>query len=229
MSSRTKDAFTALGTALGLFLVPALFSPLGMAGFQWLQTAPRSSTIPVPAGVVDFGLQLGAFLVLFGLCLALAAPVVTVVCFIQRKRRLAAICFGMWMMSWAIWMAVPPGSTWESRRVALLRIAEKARPVTAALERYRADHGSYPESLAKLVPAYLPNEPRPDALGCPEYLYRLPDTARHLGFRGYELRLRTPSGGIDFDCFVYWPERKYPQRMYGGRVERIGDWAYVHE
>ena len=34
---------------------------------------------------------------------------------------------------------------------------------------------------------------------------------------------------LQFDCFVYWPERNYPEHMYGGWVERMGDWAYVHE
>ena len=38
-----------------------------------------------------------------------------------------------------------------------------------------------------------------------------------------------PSGGINFDVFVDWPERVYPMSMYGGGVERIKNWAYVHE
>lgn len=35
--------------------------------------------------------------------------------------------------------------------------------------------------------------------------------------------------GINFDVFVYWPEGNYPDSMYGGWVERIGHWAYMHE
>jgi hypothetical protein len=31
-----------------------------------------------------------------------------------------------------------------------------SRPVIAALEQYKADHGSYPEELAELTPDYLP-------------------------------------------------------------------------
>jgi hypothetical protein len=34
---------------------------------------------------------------------------------------------------------------------------------------------------------------------------------------------------LQFDSLVYWPERTYPDFMYGGGVERIGDWVYVHE
>ena len=34
-----------------------------------------------------------------------------------------------------------------------------SEPVIAALEKYRADNGSYPEKLAELVPDYLPAVP----------------------------------------------------------------------
>ena len=33
----------------------------------------------------------------------------------------------------------------------------------------------------------------------------------------------------DFLPTVYWPEGNDPDLMYGGGVERIGTWAYVHE
>lgn len=45
----------------------------------------------------------------------------------------------------------------------------------------------------------------------------------------WELRIRCPLGGINWDVFFYWPSEDYPDEIYGGVVERIGDWAYVHE
>lgn len=39
----------------------------------------------------------------------------------------------------------------------------------------------------------------------------------------------TPSGGINFDQFMYFPLQNYPEHGYGGWLERIDDWAYVHE
>ena len=39
----------------------------------------------------------------------------------------------------------------------------------------------------------------------------------------------SPNGIMDFDVFFYWPSETYPDAIYGGVVERIGDWAYVHE
>lgn len=34
---------------------------------------------------------------------------------------------------------------------------------------------------------------------------------------------------LGFLVFVYWPQEIYPNYMYGGNVERINGWAYVHE
>jgi hypothetical protein len=39
----------------------------------------------------------------------------------------------------------------------------------------------------------------------------------------------TPSGGINWDIFLYYPRQNYPQRGHGGYLERVKDWAYVHE
>jgi hypothetical protein len=45
----------------------------------------------------------------------------------------------------------------------------------------------------------------------------------------YELRIDCPSGGINFDRFIYWPSETYPDRIQDNLVERIHKWAYVHE
>jgi hypothetical protein len=47
-------------------------------------------------------------------------------------------------------------------------------------------------------------------------------------FQTYEIRVNLFQF-LQFDSLVYWPERNYPDFMYGGGVERIGDWVYVHE
>lgn len=48
-------------------------------------------------------------------------------------------------------------------------------------------------------------------------------------FKKYGLFIDTPSGGLNWDVFVYWPEGNYPDYFYGGSSELIGTWAYVHE
>ena len=36
-------------------------------------------------------------------------------------------------------------------------------------------------------------------------------------------------GPFNWDLFLYFPNRRYPKSAYGGVLQRIGDWAYVHE
>jgi hypothetical protein len=37
------------------------------------------------------------------------------------------------------------------------------------------------------------------------------------------------TGSVNWDKFLYFPLQNYPSTGYGGWLERIGDWAYVHE
>ena len=67
--------------------------------------------------------------------------------------------------------------------------------------------------------------------GYPSFRYYGPNGDFPYGrrlFETYELRVDV-GRVLQFDCFVYWPERNYPEHMYGGWVERMGGWAYVHE
>jgi hypothetical protein len=45
----------------------------------------------------------------------------------------------------------------------------------------------------------------------------------------WELRVDCSNGFGNWDRFIYWPTREYPEHVYGGGVELLGDWAYVHE
>ena len=63
----------------------------------------------------------------------------------------------------------------------------------------------------------------------PEYRYTVGLTARSRWSNDWVLHVNTPSGGINFDEFVYFPNGSYPDRDRGGWYERIGRWAYYHE
>ncbi len=112
------------------------------------------------------------------------------------------------------------------RRARFAEAAERARPLIAAIEAYRA-RGVYPESIEELYRGALERPPGTGMLAYPEFDYRRP--GKDDGFSGYELRVLCPLGPFSFDVFVYRPGASYPERLYGGRVERIADWAYVHE
>ena len=75
-----------------------------------------------------------------------------------------------------------------------------SEPIIAALEKYRADHGAYPEKLALLVPDYLPTAPTaPEGL---EYSYSSTGTSYSFSFHytGPGMNTCTFTPGADWRC-----------------------------
>jgi hypothetical protein len=62
-----------------------------------------------------------------------------------------------------------------------------------------------------------------------EALLGPPNGRRVLRDSPWELRIPCSVGILNWDVFFYWPTGRYPEQAYGGRTERIGRWAYVHE
>jgi hypothetical protein len=56
-----------------------------------------------------------------------------------------------------------------------------------------------------------------------------PDGHRVLLGATWELQVPCSTGFLNWDVFYYWPGGRYPRSSHGGSIERIGDWAYVHE
>lgn len=104
--------------------------------------------------------------------------------------------------------------------------AERAEPLVAAIEKYHREHGVPPDKFIDLVPRYL--AAMPDRLP-PLELVIGSEAKRVYHGNDWVLRASVPSGGINFDQFMFFPNGAYPDRDYGGLIERIGRWAYVHE
>ena len=116
----------------------------------------------------------------------------------------------------------------ESVRIsAFHRLAERSRPLVAAVRAFEQKYGRPPESLQALVPDFISSVPSTGMGAYPEYRYSTPAT-NHDG-NPWVITIFTPSGGINFDQFMYFPLTNYPKTGYGGWLERVGDWAYVHE
>ena len=208
--------------ALSAFLI-AMCGPIGMVLVEALQVAPLPRFLSFPS---RFLLFLYFFVPLFWLTAGFAAPIFTITAlFVKRLRRFAPLAAFVWFVSWAsIPLARPLTSL---RNLGLEHITVKAQPLIEAIETYHDETGEYPSDLPALVPKYINRVPSTGAVGYPDFRY---DRAKaDSSFETYEMRVQTPGGGINFDVFVYWPERNYPDRMYGGAVESINDWAYVHE
>jgi hypothetical protein len=111
------------------------------------------------------------------------------------------------------------------------RATQQGEVIVEAIRAYEVKTGELPASLDELVPRELESIPETGMGGFPsfEYIFKTAeaDESEHI-FSSYELRVNLFKL-VQFDCLVYWPEGNYPDSMYGGGVERIGDWAYVHE
>ncbi len=110
---------------------------------------------------------------------------------------------------------------------AFAELAERSKPLVAAIHAYQQKRGRPPESLSSLVPEYISSVPTTGMGAYPKYEY-LMDTTNFHG-NPWVLRVFTPAGGINFDQFLYFPLTNYPATGYGGVLRRIGDWAYVFE
>ena len=82
---------------------------------------------------------------------------------------LASVPLGMMWYGWTVVRGVlPPDANWHGERVE--ESQQRGEAIAAALERYRAAHGRYPERLADLVPAYVARVEEPTA-GRREWVY----------------------------------------------------------
>jgi hypothetical protein len=109
----------------------------------------------------------------------------------------------------------------QSFRVA----AQRAEPVIAAIEKHVANTGAPPATLQHLVPQYI--AAIPDRLPPIEIQWG-PEIPK--AYRGNEWIVSASVTWImSFDRFLYFPNQQYPESGYGGSLQRIGRWAYVHE
>ena len=115
-----------------------------------------------------------------------------------------------------------------------LEMIQRSKPLINAIEKYNVDYGTYPDELEDLVPYYIPKVTSTGIPLYPQYAYKPPDeysTSRYKSSykrESYKLWFSCP-GFLNNDRIFYWPSKNYPQQIYGGWVERVGDWAYVHE
>ena len=113
-----------------------------------------------------------------------------------------------------------------ARDVSMAGITRRSSQLIDAIEQYKADQGSYPASLTTLVPQYLAAILTTGVCGYPTFEYSATGKAFGLDTGGYHLYVNTPLGGLNWDIFFYWPSKNYPE---GNDIQRIGDWAYLHE
>lgn len=109
------------------------------------------------------------------------------------------------------------------------RLAHEAAPLVTAIHAHVSEKGMPPEDLRELEVSYPAGHViKGGALPAFVYLSGEQAVERYHG-NSWVLMLRTPTGPLRWDMFVYYPLQNYPSLGHGGWFERIGDWAYVHE
>jgi hypothetical protein len=194
-------------------LIPLVCIPAA----EWMAVAPRGNEAFLWAMLILVFPALVAVPAIFVGLVGLA---------FQRVRRhsiVLALCSSAYLVAFVF--SVRLGAS--IRIDAFHSLAERSKPLVAAIQSYERKHGHPPDSLKELVPEFIPAVPSTGMGAYPEYRYSSPAT----NYEGnpWVITVFTPSGGINFDQFFYFPLTNYPKRGYGGWLERVGDWAYVHE
>jgi len=213
-------------------LKEALRSPMLKRIWPWIfATFPAVVLLETQAiaPVGDHGLLFFKVIFLVPLLAAPFALVVLPVIALRRSVRSMALA---WWIATVVYLPLAIGAVKvgdQIRRWGFRRLAERSAPLVTTIFRYDQKHGHPPASLDALVPEFLPAVPKTGIMAYPTYRYYAGDEARRFDGNPWVLVINTPSGGINFDQFMYFPLTNYPKRGYGGSLERIGDWAYVHE
>jgi hypothetical protein len=130
---------------------------------------------------------------------------------------IAGSALGMWL-----------GPVHKMQRIR--HVAGAAMPLVHAIESFAEREHRTPQNLAELIPRYVVAVPSTGMGGYSEWEYVTGPQAREL-YDGnpWVLVVHTGGPGFNFDKLMYFPNQRYPTVGYGGSIERIGAWAYVHE
>ncbi len=206
---------TFLWLLIGVATLPLLILPL----FQYL-------------AIASFGSEIFLWLTIFVLFpLPVAGVVLILTPFLFFSRRLRPAAFRSFLAAVVFITAVLLGVQLGGpiRRAAFHRLAERSTPLVNAIKDYTDQNGQPPATLSALVPEFLPAVPETGIAAYPRYDYHVGEKALLFNGNPWVLSVFTPAGMINFDQFLYFPLQNYPETGYGGSLERISDWAYVHE
>lgn len=114
------------------------------------------------------------------------------------------------------------------RMSAFTRLAERSTPLINAIHAYEHKYGRPPGSLQALTPEFIASVPTTGMAAYRKYYYLIGGEAGFFAGNPWVLQIRAP-WRLSLDEFFYLPLQNYPKDWYGNEIERIGDWAYIHE
>jgi hypothetical protein len=210
-----KQIFLSFSIALG---VAILLNGIGIYA-EWFAVSPNGSD----------GILWATMLLSFLLLLALVVIPIYVVLLIFKKTRKIALLALIAGITYVIVAISIIGIGSDVRMNEFHKLARRSVPLVEAISKFSKEKGHPPSSLQELVPEYLASVPDTGMGAYPKYEYEVGGEAREWDNNPWVLYVNTSSGGLNWDMFMYFPRQNYPKTGYGGWLERIGDWAYVHE
>lgn len=108
-------------------------------------------------------------------------------------------------------------------------LGERSMPLIDAIKAYEAQHGNPPDTLESLVPEFIEAIPTTGMAAYPEFELLSGEDAYMWMDNSWIVRIKTSSGPVNFDQFMYFPNQDYPEELASNRFERLGAWAYYHE
>lgn len=219
MQLRLQFWLDDVAPVVGFSVLPLVVSPLAMSWAfspQWL--------------VSEIGFWLMQLDLLWVPCV-LAAVVFVVIAPVLlwlRSWRAWAACRLLWALVFLPCWYEGQKLSIANWRAALDRTIERSEPLIQAILDFERQHGRPPASLGELVPEFIPEVPTTGIGGHPRYRYVVGQPERYDG-NPWALVVTPPQLIMGFDTFLYLPRQNYPRFGYGGSLQRIGTWAYVHE
>lgn len=165
-----------------------------------------------------------SLLLLFGL----ASVISSLLVFLIRRSRYEPI--RVLLISLCVVVAVLIGLKGRSfiRGIQFEDLADRSKPLIAAIALYEKNHDGPPAKLEQLVPQNIDQIPHTGLGVYPNYEYNAPNTGLGLD-ASWGLCVSCPVGIFKFDAFYYLPTEKYPEYVFGGYLEPIRNWAYFHD
>jgi hypothetical protein len=147
------------------------------------------------------------------------------------RRRRSEIVLGAVLA--AFWLLAFVGFSFflaHVRYAALAQVAANAQPIVRVIGAFTREHGEPPRNLEDLRPRHLRALPATGMGAYPAFEYQRDPIAVTNGASVDAWALVVPMPfGLGFDSAIYLPRGRYPETGWGGRVVRVGDWAYVWE
>ncbi len=116
----------------------------------------------------------------------------------------------------------------DIRQNGVRQFALRSHQLITAIHKYSDTYGHPPEKLENLVPDYLPAVPPTGMSAYPKYIYFNSQSPTYKD-NPWVLSVDFAEGPLDFSQLLFFPLQNYPEQGYGGWLEKIDDWALVHE